>query len=124
GEWADLLTDPEFHVEKTYRVRLDGKPGPGDLQRFRSGIELDGILTLPAGAEAEGGGWHRVVLTEGRNRQIRRMFHALGYKVKRLVRTAIGPLELGDLAPGEARILEPDAVEALRRLARSRGGRR
>jgi 23S rRNA pseudouridine2605 synthase len=124
GEWANLLTDPEFHVEKTYRVKLDGKPGPEDLERFRAGIELDGTLTLPAGAEAEGGGWHRVVLTEGRNRQIRRMFQALGYKVKRLVRVAIGPLELGDLAAGETRPLEPAMVESLRRKAREWGGRR
>jgi 23S rRNA pseudouridine2605 synthase len=115
GAWADRLTDPARHVPKIYRVRLDRKPGPADLERFRTGIELDGIPTAPAGVEAEGGGWYRVTLTEGRNRQIRRMFHALGCKVKRLVRVSIGPLELGDLAPGAVRPLARDEAEALAR---------
>jgi 23S rRNA pseudouridine2605 synthase len=120
GGWADLLTAPEFHVPKTYRVKLDRKPLPGDLERFRAGIPLDGALTLPAQAEPEeSGAWCRVVLTEGRNRQIRRMFHALGYKVKRLVRISIGPLGLGDLAPGSARPLLDGEVAALRMAARS-----
>jgi len=120
GEWANLLTDPEFHVEKEYRVKLDGKPTEAQLAIFRSGILLDGRLTLPARveAEAEGGGWYRVAITEGRNRQIRKMFHSLGYKVKRLVRVSIGPLSLGDLPPGEVRLLETERVEALRRAAK------
>lgn len=121
GEWANLLTDPEFHVEKTYRVKLDGKPREEELQRFRTGIELDGSRTLPAKVEPEGAGWYRVVLTEGRNRQIRRMFHALGYKVKRLVRVSIDTLELGDLAEGATVALEPERVEALRRAAKRKG---
>ncbi|MDB5105028.1 MAG: pseudouridine synthase, partial [Fibrobacteres bacterium] len=93
GEWANLLTDPEFHVDKVYRVKLDGRPREGELQRFRSGIMLDGSFTLPADVAADGGSWYRVTLREGRNRQIRRMFHELGYKVKRLVRVSIGGLE-------------------------------
>ncbi|HKP94838.1 MAG TPA: pseudouridine synthase [Fibrobacteria bacterium] len=117
GEWANLLTDPAFHVEKIYRVKLDGKPLEEELQRFRAGILLDGSATLPARAEAEGGGWCRVGITEGRNRQIRRMFHALGYKVKRLVRVAIGPLELGGLKAGRSRRLTREEVDALRRAA-------
>ena len=120
GEWANLLTDPEFHVEKTYRVKLDGKPREDELQRFRSGIVLDGSATLPAGVEAESGGWYRVRLTEGRNRQIRRMFHELGYKVKRLVRVAIGGLELGALAEGSVAELALEQVRALRAAAMSR----
>ncbi len=118
GEWSDALTDPERHVAKVYRVKLDGKPRPDELARFRSGIELDGSITLPAGAEAEGAGWYRVELTEGRNRQIRRMFHALGYKVKRLQRVSIGTLELGDLGPGETRVLPKGTARALRKAAR------
>jgi 23S rRNA pseudouridine2605 synthase len=114
GEWANLLTDPDFHVEKTYRVKLDRQPLPDQLEQFRTGILLEGRVTLPAKVEAEGQGWHRVVIHEGRNRQIRRMFHALGYKVKRLVRVSIGTLELGDLKPGEVRNLEPEWVERLR----------
>jgi 23S rRNA pseudouridine2605 synthase len=118
GAWSDALTDPVRHVEKVYRVKLDGRPGPADLERFRAGIELDGSPTAPAGVEPEGAGWYRVTLTEGRNRQIRRMFHALGYKVRRLVRIAIGPLRLGDLQPGAARALTGREAEALRRAAR------
>ncbi|MDB5049809.1 MAG: RNA-binding domain protein [Fibrobacteres bacterium] len=117
GEWANLLTDPEFHVEKTYRVKLDGKPLPEELERFRAGIMLDDTATLPARVDADGGGWYRVGLTEGRNRQIRRMFHALGYKVKRLVRVAIGPLELGGLEAGKIRRLSTMESAALRRAA-------
>jgi 23S rRNA pseudouridine2605 synthase len=119
GEWANLLTDPEFHVDKLYRVKLDGRPREEELARFRSGIPLDGSPTLPAGvdAEAAGGNWYRVRLTEGRNRQIRRMFHALGYKVKRLVRVAIGDLELGDLAEGAVAGLGAAQVDALRKAA-------
>jgi 23S rRNA pseudouridine2605 synthase len=116
GEWSNRLTDPEFHVDKIYRVKLDGRPLEGELQRFRTGIELDGEPTLPAGAEAEGSGWYRVRLIEGRNRQIRRMFHALGYKVKRLVRISIGGLELGDLAEGALTALGPAQLEQIYRL--------
>jgi len=118
GAWADCLTDPARHVDKVYLVKLDRKPGPADLERFRSGVELNGTLTAPAGVQVEGG-WCRVTLTEGRNRQIRRMFHALGYKVKRLVRVSIGPLELGDLASGSARALSAREAKALLRTAGS-----
>lgn len=113
GEWANLLTSPEFHVEKRYRVKLDGKPVEAELERFRTGILLDAALTLPARVEAEGAGWYRVGLTEGRNRQIRRMFHVLGYKVKRLVRVAIGSLELGDLPAGASLPLESGRADSL-----------
>jgi pseudouridine synthase len=113
GGWSDRLTDPARHVPKVYRVKLDGRPGPADLERFRNGMELDGSATAPAGVEPEGGGWYRVTLSEGRNRQIRRMFHALGYKVKRLARVSIGPLALGDLPAGAVRELSGPEAEAL-----------
>lgn len=122
GTWSDALTDPARHVPKVYRVKLDGRPGPADLERFRAGIPLDGKPTAPAGVEAEGAGWYRVTLTEGRNRQIRRMFHALGYKVKRLVRVSIGPLALGDLAPGGVRELSARERDSLR-ARMGKGGR-
>ncbi|MBW8887289.1 MAG: rRNA pseudouridine synthase [Fibrobacteres bacterium] len=118
GAWSDLLTDPARHVAKVYRVKLDRRPGPLDLERFRSGIDLDGRPTAPAGVVAEGGGWYRVTLTEGRNRQIRRMFHALGYKVRRLVRVSIGSLELGECVPGTVRPLTESETEGLAEPAR------
>ena len=113
GTWANRLTDPEFHVEKTYRVKLDGKPSASQMREFASGIELSGGKTRPARIVEEGGGWYQVTLLEGRNRQIRRMFHDLGYKVKKLIRVAIGPLRLDNLKPGESRVLEPGEVQAL-----------
>lgn len=121
GEWSNLLTDPDYHVDKIYRVKLDARPKEEELSRFRAGIELDGTATLPAGLEPQGGTWYRVRLTEGRNRQIRRMFHALGYKVKRLQRVAIGGLELGDLPEGAVAELPPERVEGLRAAARAKG---
>ncbi len=113
GEWSDRLLDPARHVDKRYRVKLDGRPRAEELEMFRSGIAIEGRKTAPAEVEPEGGSWYLVTLREGRNRQIRRMFHALGYKVKRLVRVAIGPLELGDLPVGAVEPLEPAWVEAL-----------
>lgn len=117
GAWSDRLTDPAFHVEKRYRVKLDGRPREEDLAAFRAGIVIEGRRTLPAEVAPEGGAWYVVTLSEGRNRQIRRMFHALGLKVKRLVRVSIGPLELGAMEPGEVRALDPSEVAALARAA-------
>jgi 23S rRNA pseudouridine2605 synthase len=113
GEWANRLTDPAYHVDKVYRVKLDGKPAAGELETFRTGVLVAGRKTLPAAVAEEGGGWYRVVLTEGRNRQIRKMFHALGYKVKRLIRVSIGTLQLEDLKPGEVRALGPERVREM-----------
>jgi 23S rRNA pseudouridine2605 synthase len=113
GPWSDRLTDPRSHVDKVYRVKLDARPREEDLAAFRAGVVIEGRKTLPAKVESEGSDWCRVTLSEGRNRQIRRMFHALGYKVKRLVRVSIGSLELGDMRPGEVRPLERKWVAAL-----------
>ena len=116
GAWADRLTDPAGHVDKEYRVKLDRKPLAADLETLRQGgLKIAGRLTLPAGIETESGAWCRVRLREGLNRQIRRMFHARGYTVKRLIRVAIGPLALGDLEPGAVLPLEKRWVEALGR---------
>jgi 23S rRNA pseudouridine2605 synthase len=115
GAWAERLTGPDSHVAKVYRVKLNARASEEALVRFRGGVELDGRMTLPCQAEADGGAWVRVILREGRNRQIRRMFHALGYKVMRLLRVAIGPLVLDEsLAPGGFRWLTSEEVKALR----------
>jgi pseudouridine synthase len=107
GALADRLTAPSSHVEKVYRVLLDRELGPAQLRAFREGVEVSGRRTLPARIEPEGAGWYRVTLVEGRNRQIRRMVEALGGRVRRLVRTAVGPVALGDLAPGRVRRCPP-----------------
>jgi pseudouridine synthase len=103
------LTDPAHHLPKTYQVTVNGDPTEEELRRLREGIELDDGPTRPAAVRVlERGGRRAVVemvLTEGRNRQIRRMWAALGRRVNRLVRVAVGGLELGDLPPGACREL-------------------
>jgi 23S rRNA pseudouridine2605 synthase len=109
AQLAVRLTDPAHHVPKTYHVTLSGEPSDEDLQRLREGIDLEDGPTRPAGVrllDSDGGrAVVEMVLTEGRNRQIRRMWAALGRRVKRLVRVAIGGLALGDLAAGACREL-------------------
>lgn len=119
GTWSDLLTDPKFHLEKIYRVKLDGKPLDHELEKFRRGIDWDGKKTLPAKVNVitESSGWYEVGITEGRNRQIRKMFHILGYKVKRLIRVSIGSYQLNGLAEGETKSLSANTVETLRKEA-------
>src|SRR5262249_7790067 len=100
------LTDPEHHVAKTYHARVRGLPDTAALRVLREGVTLpDGTQTRRArvallGAARDGSTWLELVLTEGKNRQVRRMCAAVGHEVEQLVRTRIGGLALGDLAPG------------------------
>jgi 23S rRNA pseudouridine2605 synthase len=114
---AVRLTEPEQHVAKTYRVAVAGRPTPGTLERLRQGIELIGVRTRPAEVRlleaTEQGSVLEVVLTEGRNRQIRRMMAAVGHRVRRLVRVAIGGYQLGDLPSGATRQLDDADREQL-----------
>jgi pseudouridine synthase len=122
GELANRLAHPRHHVAKEYQALVDGVPGDGDLRRLRAGLELDdGKTTAPAEVElvgsARGRSQVRVVIREGRNRQVRRMLEAVGHPVRDLQRTAFGPLRLGRLKEGDWRRLRPPEVEALRRAA-------
>jgi 23S rRNA pseudouridine2605 synthase len=114
---ANTLTGPEHHVPKTYAVTVSGRPAPEALDRLRRGIDLPGGRTRPAEVRLLRGGGRtsvlEVVLTEGRNRQVRRMLAAVGHKVRRLVRVAIGGYELGDLPPGACRLLDEEARRVL-----------
>ncbi len=109
-------------VAKIYLVAVAGFPREEDLEPMRrGGLAIDGQPARPAevrrlGKAPRGGTRLEVVLHEGRNREIRRLFLAAGFKVRRLVRTAIGPVELGDLPEGEGRELTPAEVAALRSL--------
>jgi len=112
------LTDPEQQVPKTYHARVDGVPDAATLDVLRTGVELgDGTRTRPARVRSLGSGrdgaWLEIVLTEGKNRQVRRMCAALGHEVRALARVRIGDLELGDLAPGRWRPLGPEDVALL-----------
>ena len=113
GELAHRLMHPRYRVDKTYEALVEGAPDASALARLREGVELDDGPTAPAGAELlrrDGrGAWLRVVLHEGRKRQLRRMLEAVGHPVRRLVRSAVGGIALGDLAPGASRPL--DAAE-------------
>ena len=107
--WAAGITEPGAHVPKTYRVQVRGLVGDGALQRLRKGIIDRGEHLSAKSVQAVGGGgkntWLEIVLAEGRNRQIRRMLSACDSDVLRLMRVAIGPLQLGDLAKGAWRRL-------------------
>lgn len=117
GKMLDTLTDPLTHVPKTYRVLLNHFPLSFDLDRIRNGgMILDGTPLLPALIEHEKGRWYRITLFEGRNRQIRRVFHAIGCKVERLIRIAIGPLTIDNLKPGEVRELTAAETRTLTSL--------
>ena len=117
---GERLTSPAAHVPKTYHVRVRGVPDPAALRALAEGIPLDDGLTRPAGvrvlgAVRDGTLWLEVTLTEGRNRQLRRMCAAVGHDVLDLVRVGIGGLALGDLAPGHWRRLGRDDITRLTR---------
>jgi len=109
GDLALRLSHPRYGTEKEYLVVTGSEPASADLEALRLGIELDGRPTAPARITAQdqplAGRSFRVVLAEGRNRQIRRMFAARGIRVVRLVRLRVGPLALGGLKSGHVRSL-------------------
>lgn len=113
GPMTQRLTHPSHGIEKEYLVQIQRQPTPGTLRRLREGIELDDGLTAPARVASPGDGLVRITIHEGRNRQVRRMFDAVGHPVVRLVRTRIGPLADRSLAPGEWRPLTRVEVLAL-----------
>lgn len=122
GDLAQRLTHPSFGVEKEYLVETEGVPSAGALRRLRLGIDLDDGKTAPATVGVVGPGVIRIVIHEGRNRQIRRMCDAVGHPVRRLVRTRIGPISDPHLKPGSWRELDPAEVRALARAAVGRDG--
>ena len=113
GELTHRLTHPSFGVEKEYLAEVEGRPARGTLRRLREGVELDDGPTAPAKASLLADNLVRLVIHEGRNRQVRRMCEAVGHPVVRLVRTRIGPITDTTLAPGEWRALSGDEVRAL-----------
>lgn len=117
GDLTQRLTHPSFGVDKEYLASVEGEPTRGTLRRLREGIELEDGITAPAKVALVEPSLVRIVIHEGRNRQVRRMFEAAGHPVTRLVRTRIGPLADRSLAPGEWRALTLDEVRALERAA-------
>lgn len=121
GELAHRLTHPSHGVEKEYLAHVEGAPTRAALRRLREGIELEDGPTAPAKVSALEPGVLRIVIHEGRNRQVRRMCEAIGHPVIRLVRTRIGPLGDRRLRPGDWRALRTEEVRALERAAGSLG---
>ena len=118
GDALHRLTHPSYEVEREYRVEVRDPPVPGTLRRLIAGVALeDGPARAKrAWAPADAGpGVLHVVLTEGRNREVRRMMDAVGHPVVRLVRVRYGPVGLGDLPPGKWRDLTNDEINELRR---------
>ncbi len=112
GQWAHESTHPSFGVEKTYLVQSEEPISRSAFQKLMEGVELEDGLAKPISV-ARRGAMIEVVIHEGRNQIVRRMFDALGYPVERLIRTAIGSIKLGELPPGKWRSL--NSVELLSR---------
>jgi len=125
GELTQRLTHPRYGHEKEYQVLVEGLPSERTLLKWRRGsLQLDGesaapcrverLRTEPGVCQGKDGTWLQVVMREGRKRQIRRTAFALGHPVHQLIRTRIGPLQLGNLKVGMWRHLTPAEVKALR----------
>lgn len=117
GELAHRLMHPRYHVSKEYLATVAGRPSEATLALVRYGVELDDGLTRPAEVTAERLGDTtsvvRLVIREGRKRQVRRMLAAVGYRVLALQRVRFGPIELADLPLGETRELSDAETAAL-----------
>src|ERR1700676_488208 len=125
GDFANFLMKAASHVPKTYMVKVAGTPSPDVLARLRAGLSIASdngrrVKTAPAKVrlirEAENP-WYEVTLTEGKNRQIRRMFEEIGHHVEKIKRVRYGPLEL-DVHPGKFRKLTIEEVAKLKSLAK------
>ena len=135
GELAHRLMHPSSEIEREYLVRVRGRPQPGLIRKLLEGVELDDgparfdrvTQEVSDGEQSEGvNTTFRVVLHEGRNREVRRLWHAVGLEVSRLLRVRYGPIELPrDLRPGTSRLADAATIEELAAVARqpAAGGR-
>ena len=117
GDLAHRLTHPSFGVEKEYVAEVQGAPSRASVRRLRDGVELDDGVTAVARVALVEPNVLRIVIHEGRNRQVRRMCDAVGHPVVRLVRTRIGPVSDRRLPPGQWRPLTPAELRELEKAA-------
>ena len=129
------LSDPKFKVEKTYWAQVEGIPDEAALEKLRRGVVIKNVKTAPAKVrllDTEPEIWERskpirfraniptswveIKISQGMNRQVRKMTAAVGFPTLRLIREAIGPLKIAGLQPGESRLLTPQEVKALKSL--------
>lgn len=113
SEWAARVTAPETHLDKTYHVQIGKIADAPLLETLESGVRTSEGDTLRVKSasllrQGERNSWLEIILDEGKNRHIRRMFETMGSEVLRLIRVAVGPLALGDLTKGAVRPLTPD----------------
>lgn len=122
GDFANQIMHPRYHVPKCYRVTVRPDITDEQAMRLAEGVELDGQRTAPAQvtvlSKEPGRVVVQIVITEGRNRQIRRMCETVGLEVARLKRTSIGPVRLGMLPPGKWRMLTPQELSSLQSALR------
>ena len=121
GELTHRLTHPGYGVPKTYLAEISGHLSTGEIRTLIGGVDLDDGRTAPAKVQVldrrPGASLVEITIKEGRNRQVRRMFEACDHRVQRLVRTSVGPIQLGRLKSGTVRRLSPDEVRSLYRAA-------
>ncbi len=121
GDLAHLLSHPRFSIPKTYLVKVAGVPEEKKLMRLRRGVVLeDGearAVSCSLIRQREKNSWVRIVVTEGRNHLVKRMFAAIGHTVLKLKRIEYGPVPLGDLPFGQIRTLTPEEIEKLRKIS-------
>jgi len=117
GDLANRLLHPRYGIEKEYLAEVEGEATDRQLARIRRGVDLDDgpahAVSVRLVAASGGRGALRLVMTEGRKREVRRLLAAVGLPVTRLVRLRVGPVKLGTLAPGALRELTPEEVRAL-----------
>jgi pseudouridine synthase len=122
GKMTHRMTHPRFGHQKVYRVAVEGKPPFAVLQQWREGVDLDGKLTAPVEIEVlhqqKDHTWLKITMREGRKRQIRRIAAMLGHPVNKIIREAIGPIQLGNLQPGKWQHLSGQEVKALNETIR------
>lgn len=125
GDLANRLMHPRYEVEREYAVRVQGALSPQECTRLLNGVELDGGLgrfdSLEPSGPAEGANrWYRVVLREGRNREVRRLLEAVGRRVSRLLRVRYGSIRLPrELRPGRWMELSPETVADIVKTSKS-----
>ena len=116
GDLTHYLTHPSFGIEKEYLVQVEVKPSRNAILELRQGVELDDGITSPAKVSLVDEKLLKIVIHEGRNRQIRRMCESVGHPVKRLIRSRIGPIVDRSLRPGSFRELTNQELKSMRKI--------
>ena len=123
GEFTNLMTHPRYHIKKKYVAKLKGYLMREEVKALEKGIELEDGFTQPAQVKGKNQDKDKnttlveITISEGRNRQVRRMFEHFGHQVSKLTRIQFGPLDIKGLNAGEGRVLTPHEVKTIRHLA-------